>query len=267
MCVVLGLWDHHPDYSLMLIANRDEFFARPAQPASWWDGTPRILAGRDLRDGGTWLGVTAEGKIAALTSYRDLENLSRSAERSRGLIVRDFLVGQDSPRHFIEALAPDVDRYSGFNLLAGEVGSGLLCWSNQDLAMRPVASGCFGLSNRFLDSPWPKVVRGKALLEEAAGRFGQREEIELIDALFAVLTDEVYPPDEVLPDTGVGLEMERMLSPIFIRGEEYGTRCSSVILLRRDGRLLFEERSHAPEGKSGGSVRVTFKLSNGVASS
>jgi len=263
MCVLLGLWNQHPDYSLILMANRDEIFGRPAQPASWWDVTPRILAGRDLRDGGTWLGLTAEGKVAALTSYRDPENLARSAQRSRGLIVRDFLVGRDTPRRFIDALAPDVDRYSGFNLLAGDLGEGLLCWSNQDQELRPVAPGVFGLSNHFLDTPWPKVVRGKTLLEEAAGSFGQREEIELVDALFAALCDEEQPADGDLPDTGVGIEMERFLSPIFIRGQEYGTRCSTLILLRRDGRLLFEERSHAPGGKGAGSVRVIFTLPDG----
>jgi len=241
MCILLGLRERHPDYPLILIANRDEFYARPSQRATWWGEHPELFAGRDLSQGGTWLGVNRSGRIAVVTSYRDPENFERSDVRSRGLLVRDFLCSHEAVLDFFERLPETTSHYNGFNLVGGD-RKALYCWSNRDGVLQRIPAGCFGLSNHLLDTAWPKVAKGKRLLQEVAAAHASPDEESFVEALFEILQDREVPPDALLPDTGIGLEGERFLSPIFVESEDYGTRCSTVVLMRRCGELRFEER-------------------------
>jgi uncharacterized protein with NRDE domain len=235
MCLILFAWKMHENFPLVLAANRDEFHERPSAPAAFWEDAPDLLAGRDLREGGTWLGITREGRLAALTNYRDPTSLKIGAP-SRGRLVCDYLRGREIPEAYLLRIAPDADLFNGFNLLVGDPER-LFCFSNRGARER-LDPGIYGLSNRLLDTPWPKVERGKtALLALLAGKQDPSPE-----TLFDLLTDRTRPPDDRLPDTGVGLAWERILSPLFIESPVYGTRSSTVLLIDRRGDVTFAER-------------------------
>ncbi|WP_373501014.1 NRDE family protein [Desulfococcus sp.] len=255
MCLILFLYEAHPEYRLILGANRDEFYERPTAPLSYWHersavrgaAMATILAGRDLRGGGTWMGVTCTGRFAALTNFRD-PSANRSGAPSRGALVRDFLGVRELPLAYAERIARAGTAYNGFNLLVGDRRGALCYYSNRKPEIHPLKPGIHGLSNRFLDSPWPKVARGKKALE----RVGSNRRIDP-EAVLEILADRVRPPEDLLPDTGVGLEWERILSPVFITSPTYGTRSSSVLLVGRDGKVHFVERTFISEGDA---VRV-----------
>lgn len=236
MCLILLAWQAHPQYPLILAANRDEFYDRPTAAADFWEERPDILGGRDLRDGGTWLGVTRRGRWAALTNYRDPQAV-RAGAPSRGWLVRNFLEGSDSPAAYLERLAPRVREYNPFNLFAGDAES-LHIVSSQG-SSGPVPPGVHGLSNAVLDTPWPKVRRGR----EAFRRLLERHSEPDPDALFQCLADMERAPDGDLPETGIGQDWERILSPLFITSPVYGTRSSTVLMVNRRGRVTFIERS------------------------
>ena len=254
MCLILFLVDAHPDYRLIVGANRDEFYERPTAPLGYWGnrfgGSPPalapVLAGRDLRGGGTWMGVTHTGRFAALTNFRD-PSANRNGAPSRGALVGDFLAGREIPLAYLERIARSGVSYNGFSLLVGDQ-SGLFYYSNRRPNIQAVRPGIHGLSNRFLDSPWPKVERGKAALERVCSN-----EFIAPEAILDILEDRLRPSDDLLPDTGVGRDWERILSPVFITSPTYGTRSSSVLLVGRDGETRFVERTFAPEGDA---VRV-----------
>ncbi len=238
MCLIALAWQAHPEYPLIVAANRDEFHRRPAQAARFWPEAPALLAGRDLAAGGTWLGITRTGRFAALTNVR--EPGAPQGSRSRGLLVSGFLQGADSPQAYAAAVAADGAHYSGFNLLVGDAGS--LWWvSNRAPAPMPVTPGVHALSNHLFNTPWPKVQRARDGLTAALAA-------PTPEALFALLADDRAAPDDELPDTGVGLAMERLLSPPFIRSGGYGTRCSSVLLAGRE-RIFFAEQTFTPDGE------------------
>jgi uncharacterized protein with NRDE domain len=260
MCIILGLWQSHPDYPLILIANRDEFHDRPTRSASWWADESEVFGGTDLRAGGSWLGINKGGKLAAVTSFRDARSFKGTEQRSRGLVVRDFLISECTTEVYFQELAEQGEHYDGFNLLAGDVREGLLCWSNRDSALNRIEPGCFGLSTRFFETPWPKVVKAKKLLSEAAAQARASEEESFVEALFEILKDSEQPMDAELPDTGVGPEAERLLSSVFIQSKEYGTRCSTVILHRPDDQLLFCERSYSADAVEQSTVQARFRL-------
>ena len=235
MCLILFAWKAHERFPLVLAANRDEFYDRPSAPAAFWEDEPDLLAGRDLRDGGTWLGITRSGRLAALTNYRDPASLKAGAP-SRGGLAADYLRGRESPEAYLDRIGPTADRYNGFGLVCGN-GDELFFFSNRGNRER-VTSGVHGLSNRLLDTPWPKVERGRGALQELLrGKDGPSP-----GALFEILQDRSRPPDEQLPETGVGIEWERILSPLFIESPAYGTRSSTVLLIDRDGVVTFVER-------------------------
>ncbi len=236
MCLILFSYECHPRYRLVLAANRDEFYDRATAPLAFWSDAPRILAGRDLKAEGAWMGVDRFGRFAALTNFRDPASLKPNAP-SRGDLVSDFLRGSVPPRTYLEALQAMGDRYNGFNLLVGD-GDCLYYFSNRTGEIRKLIPGIYGLSNRFLDTPWPKVETGKQEFE----RMLSQDRIET-ESLFRLLADRTRPPDDQLPNTGVGVELERMLSYRFITGEHYGTRSSSVLLMGRDHRVRFSERT------------------------
>jgi len=237
MCLIILVCDVHPDYRLILAANRDEFFARPTAPADFWDDAPQVLAGRDLKSGGTWLGITRTGRIAALTNYRDPRSIRKGAP-SRGRLTSGFLCGSLSAADYLEFLRREGEDYNGFNLVFGEPER-LRYFSNRGDLPSSLAPGIHGISNHLLDTPWPKVTRGREAMESlvAAGNAIHPE------ALFAILADRTPAPDHLLPDTGVGIERERLLSPIFIASPKYGTRSSTIILIDRENRVTFVERT------------------------
>ncbi|MGH7580669.1 MAG: NRDE family protein [Gemmatimonadales bacterium] len=252
MCLVLIALDSHPDYSLIVAANRDEFYDRPTAPAGFWDDAPAVLAGRDLKAGGTWLGIDRRGRFAAVTNYRQGRR-EASAERSRGHLVRDFLTTAIGAAETIERARADAALYNGFNLIVGDARE-LLYFSNREGRARTLEPGVYGLSNHLLDTAWPKVTSTKSAL----GALLSGDPSELIAGLFALLSDRSQPADEELPRTGIGLQWERLVSSAFVVSSRYGTRSSTVVLVGRDGGGVFVERSFGPEGRLSGERRFTF---------
>ena len=235
MCLILFAYKIHPSYRLIVAANRDEFYERPSQPADFWDKQPQILAGRDLQEGGTWLGITREGKYAAITNYRDPAAFKAGAP-TRGKLVSNFLAYSQKAGSYIEKMSGQVSNYNGFNLICGD-DDDLFVYSNRGEKQK-LDAGIYGLSNHLLDSPWPKVSRGKKLLAATLDKKGAELEADL----FALLADRRVAPDNKLPSTGIGLEWERMLSAIFIESPVYGTRSSTILLIGKNRRVKFVEK-------------------------
>ena len=224
MCIILFSWQQHSDYPLVVTANRDEFHDRATEPAGW---RGQVCCGLDGVAGGTWMGVTADGRFAALTNYR--EPHEPDAPRSRGLLPYFFLRGDDTPVRFLEEVDAEQHYYAGFNLLIGDRDQ-LWYFSNRESGPpRPVPPGVHGLSNGLLNEPWPKVEKGRARLADVI-----RDEPRHQD-LLAIVRDTRQPADHELPDTGVGLETERLVAPIFIRTPHYGTRASTSVLIPHQG--------------------------------
>ncbi len=250
MCVLFLAVDAHPRYRLVLAGNRDEAHVRPTAPLARWADAPHVLAGRDLEAGGTWLGVTESGRWATVTNVRDPKvggsppASVRPDRLSRGALVAGFLRGSDAPADYAAQVQAERDAYNGFNLLVGD-GADVWIASSRRGAGR-LAPGLYGLSNDTLDTPWPKITRGRAAFAEAL-RPARLDPADLI----AFLADETLADDEDLPETGVGRDLERALSPLFIRGPHYGTRASTVLLLDRNGGGTVVEQSWGPDGVAG----------------
>jgi uncharacterized protein with NRDE domain len=238
MCLILFALHTHSAYPIVVAANRDEHLDRPALPAGGWPDAPGVLAGRDARGGGTWMGVARDGRWAAVTNVREPAVPQRPDAPSRGALVADFLRGRAAPAAYLAALAPRAAEWNGFNLLVGDA-AGAWWLSNRAPGPLRVEPGVHGLSNARLDTPWPKVVRGRADVERILAGPGDALE----ESLFRALSRRDPAPDADLPDTGVGLEWERALSPPFIATPGYGTRVQTVLLVGRDGRVRFVERS------------------------
>ncbi len=239
MCLILFAIDAHPEYELIVAANRDEFYHRPTLPAHVWSHPSWMIAGKDLEGGGTWLGLDTYGRIAMLTNYRDLKNINPDAP-SRGELVCDFFISRGTSSDYLSSVQEKSSLYNGFNLLCCD-HSGMFYYSNYDTDVEHVSSGIHGLSNALLNDDWPKIKKGKTGLEELLQQnFTIRD---LLDLLY----NDAIASDHDLPETGVGLEMERMLSPMFIKSETYGSRTSSIILKDRKGKISFVERSYEPE--------------------
>ena len=237
MCLILLAYNVHPRYRLVLGANRDEFYARPTAPLDFWKDHPEILAGRDLEQNGTWMGVTRNGRLAAVTNYRDPGAVIKDAI-SRGYLVTDFLLGRMSPQDYLGRIAAKADRYNGFNLIIGDARD-LFYFSKQDSKIRPLGPGIYGLSNHLLDTPWPKVKAGKRQLADLI--IGNKD--ISTDAILQLLEHQAISSDADLPATGVGIAWERVLSPIFISSPDYGTRSSSVLTIDPQGGIRFVERT------------------------
>lgn len=268
MCLVLLAIDKHPDYSLVVAANRDEFHARPTSPAASWRDAPEVLAGRDLSAMGTWLGVTRAGRFAAVTNLRVPGTPARPL--SRGDLVRTYLEGHLDARAHARDVIARAHLVGPFNLVVGGVvGSTPELWVTDGSTLTEVRAAVRGVSNASETSrasgatPWPKVARGEAALLAA---LEQRGELST-DALFEILRDRTTAPDELLPDTGVGLAGERFLSSAFLVSPAYGTRCSTVVTFDRRGRVTFEERSFGPGGEGIGVVREAFTIQSPPAGS
>jgi uncharacterized protein with NRDE domain len=235
MCLIVFAWQVVPGVPLVAASNRDEFYNRPAAPADWWEDHPHVYAGRDLLGRGTWMGVTRDGRFAAVTNIRS-PLYKRPEAPTRGALVADYLIGEASAEEYITEISPRAHLYSGFNLLVGDRDK-LIWYSNgadDERNGRPLAPGIYGLSNGSLDAPWPKVVRTKAqfasLLCQGAPESGY----------FEMLTDTTRAPDCRLPTTGVSIEWERILSAVCIESADYGTRASTVVKLYADSAVLDE---------------------------
>jgi uncharacterized protein with NRDE domain len=240
MCLIGVAFRHHPGCELLLAANRDEFHARPSAAAAVWDDAPDVYGGRDLRGGGSWLAVSARGRLAAVTNVRRMVPPNPAAP-SRGALVADFVRGSETAARYAARLRELAADYSGFNLLLYDGRELLYVDNHPHYECAPVSPGVHVVSNDQLDTPWPKSLRLRAVMERESGA----------EALFAALADRRPARDDELPDTGVGLPLERMLSPPFIVSEGYGTRCSTVV--RADaGSIAFAERRFGPDGAETG---------------
>jgi uncharacterized protein with NRDE domain len=253
MCLLSFAIDSHPRYRLILAANRDENFVRPSASARFWDDKPQILAGRDLEAGGTWLGVSRNGRLAALTNYYGPDEYAPD-KLSRGALITDFLNGDISSDDYFEHLQRTGDFYNGFGLIFCDL-EGFHYFTNRGPSVINIPAGVHGLSNHLLDTHWPKVNSVKSGLQHIISS----AEINP-DDLLSLLSDRTRYADNLLPDTGVGIERERSLSSIFVSREEFGTRCSTVVLIDRDNRLTFLERSFDAQGNSTGTTEFRFDL-------
>ncbi len=255
MCLILFAFQAHENFPLVIAANRDEAYARPAAPAGFWRDHPHVYGGRDLEMGGAWMGLTRHGRFAAVTNYRD-GFPKGGAPRSRGELVGGYLTGTQAARPYLESVATRKTEYAGFGVLAGDLNA-LWFLSNYGNGIEAIAAGVHGLSNHLLDTPWPKVTSGKrelaALLNGDVGTLPEK--------LFDMLSDRSVATDRELPDTGIGLQREKALGPKFIAVDDrYGTRASTVIIVGRDGRVHYIERSFGPRGTFLSVVSNRFEL-------
>ena len=238
MCLIVIGWRVHPDYPLVVAANRDEFYRRPSMPLGRWPDAPDVIGGLDLEAGGTWLGIAETGRFAAVTNVR--EPGMAKGELSRGWLTRHFLTSDRTALDYARQI--DGTRYSGFNLLLADNDS-LLYLSNRDAEPRPLAPGIYGVSNHRLDTPWPKLLKARQHFAAALGHLPDP------DACFELLADRAIEPDESLPATGVPLPWERLLSAVFVQSADYGTRASSVLLRGKDGSITMFEKNFNSDGQ------------------
>jgi len=246
MCLIAWNWQPDADQPLLLIANRDEYYVRPTRPLHHWEGAP-ICAGKDLQAGGTWLGLAPGGRMAALTNVRDMRQ-QRADAPSRGALVSDFLSGQSSASHYLERISAGAARYNPFNLLVYD-GQTLLGFESQGARIVALRPGIAAVSNAGFDTPWPKLLALKSGLQDWVTQ-QSTPQAPGKEALFALLAQNEPAPDTQLPDTGIPLERERVLSSAFIRSSDYGTRASSLVMLRRNS-ARFIERSFDAQGCTG----------------
>lgn len=239
MCLIAFSYKNHIKYELVFLANRDEFYERPTRAAGFWDEYPELLAGKDLKAGGTWMGINKSGEFSALTNYRDMD-MRKEDPPSRGHLVLNFLTSSDEPEQYLKKVDSEAHRFDGFNLIVGNLDD-LSYYTNKTNNIQRLNPGVHGLSNHLLDTPWPKVTRAK---QELAGQL----QFDTIDeqALFDILKNDIPAPDPELPDTGIPRELERAVSPIFIKTDRYGTRCSTILLVDKNGEVIFEERRYKP---------------------
>lgn len=252
MCLITFSYKTDDNFPFIFSTNRDEFYERPTRPAQFWEDHPRLLAGKDLKAGGTWMGITKENKFAALTNFRDLTNIKENAP-SRGQIVTDFLTGDLSPVDFFEKMEPSAADYNGFNLLFGFTDE-LYYFNNVKIELQKIEPGYHTLSNAFLNSEWPKS-------QKALRRFKETLRQNPLDRerYFEFLQDTEQFPDHLLPSTGLPMEKERMVSSIFIQSEDYGTRCSTLIFADPNSETTFIEKSYKPGTREvDQSVEFTF---------
>lgn len=249
MCLIVFAWRPGHALPLLVAANRDEFHRRPSAPAAQWNDAPQVYAGRDLEAGGTWLGLSTHGRFAAVTNVR--EPSQTPGPRSRGDLPRGWLAGTDTLDRYAARVLTQSEQYTGFNLLLGD--GKRLCWISQH-RLTWLTEGIYGLSNAQLDTPWPKLTKARQALE------AELEHPEP-EALFELLGDTTQPADDQLPDTGVGLASERMLSSAFIKGEHYGTRASTLVYAWENGERRLLERSFGPNGQPQGKADLRFRAS------
>lgn len=254
MCLVFLAYEQHPNYQLVVAANRDEAYPRPTAPAHYWSDHPHILAGRDLEAGGTWMGVNTSGRFAALTNVRS-PRARLPNPPSRGELITGFLNRDGCCASFLRHIETSANLYNGFSLLL-YAEDGLHYFSNfDDTGFRLLSPGLYGLSNHLLDTPWPKVERGKAAVRDWL-ESGEDD----VEVLFDIMRRKDYAADEDLPETGVDKSFERALSALFIESPGYGTRSTSVVTVGYDGVCLFTERTFEPHSKVASTVHFQLDV-------
>lgn len=251
MCLIAFAWNVHPRWRLLLAGNRDEFHARPSAALAAWNDAP-ICAGRDERAGGTWLGVGSGARCSAVTNVRDPTD--SQAGESRGMLVADYLAGEAGATEYADRMQRVAPDYRPFNLLLFDEQAAFYLGNRPGAHKHAVRAGVHGLSNAALDTPWPKT---SALVQQVQGWI-DHDDGDDFSPLFAALADEGVAPDAQLPHTGVGLELERRLSPAFIRGPQYGTRASTVVALDYNGNGLIIERRFGPNGRFDGETTLSI---------
>lgn len=254
MCLILLSFQQHSEFPLVLAANRDEFYRRPSQTAHFWDKSPQVLGGRDLEQGGTWLGISRQGRIAAVTNIR-APNSNNTSAKSRGKLTRDFLTGEETPAQYYKKIQPELDQYNGFNLIFGDAAN-LYYLSSDDGELVRLEAGLYGLSNAGLDTPWPKVREAKQAFQHLL------QPVPDVTGIVAMLGDGSRAADEQLPDTGIGLEWERILSSRFIHTPDYGTRATTVLSVSRHGSVHFYEQNFLANGNQGEVQAYRFNISS-----
>ena len=251
MCLITFAYKAHPKYRFILAANRDEFYARPTTAVNWWEDRSEILGGRDLQALGTWMAMNKNGRFAAVTNFRDLQNINPVAQ-SRGDLPVNFLRENVSPDEYAKRVFEDGKKYNGFNLLV--MSEGMAHVSNYDESINSLQPGIYGLSNALLDTPWPKVVKSKKAFENLI-----QEEFKT-ENLIEIMQDETTAPDEELPETGLDYDREKALSAMCIRTPDYGTCCSTAITIDHDGNVNFVEKSYPVGNRKEGTVSYDFKI-------
>ncbi len=249
MCLIAFAWNMHPRWRLVLAGNRDEFHARPSAALARWDDAP-VIGGRDLQAGGTWLGVTETGRCCVVTNVRDPRDPQLGV--SRGMLAADFLVGGVDATAHARKLLSTASEYRPFNLLTFDARDAFYLGNRPEPRAQAVARGVHGLSNADFNTPWPKTRKLMSCLQGWIDAGGEDE----FALLFNALADERVAPDTELPDTGVGLERERLLSPAFIRGEHYGTRASTIVAMGHDDTGMIVERRFGPNGRFDGETTI-----------
>jgi uncharacterized protein with NRDE domain len=253
MCLIALSWQQHPQYKLILVANRDEFYRRKTLQAHYWSDNPSILAGKDLEAGGTWMGVCQNGKFTALTNYRDIQNLNPQAI-SRGNLTAQYLQSDLAPFEYLKGIAMESKQYNGFNLLVGDERN-LYYYSNYEGQVRQLKAGVYGLSNHLLDTAWYKVKKLKMKFKE----YLQENQVQ-VSELLDLMHDTEKPADSEVQQTGLDMERERMLSPMFIESAEYGTCSSTVLLIDYDNRVQFTERVYETAYRAASEQTFRFEI-------
>ncbi len=238
MCLVVFSVNNHPIYKFVAIANRDEFYERPTQKAHWWNNA-KILAGRDLKANGTWMGVTKNEKFAALTNFRSPSEIDVN-KKTRGEIVSDYLTSDLTIETFLTKLKQKND-YNGYNLILFD-SERAAYFSNKQNSIHFLEKGTYAVSNALLDTPWQKLAIAKKKINDII----ENATVFDTEKAFEIMKNKDITVDTELPETGVGLEIERMLSPIFVQSKQYGTRSTTLFLLTHDGHASYEERTYYP---------------------
>jgi uncharacterized protein with NRDE domain len=250
MCLIALSLGQHPDFPLILAANRDEFHARPTKEAHWWPDNPDIVGGRDLQAGGTWLALHRSGRFATVTNFRDAQ-APKAGHRSRGRLVTGFLEGDFTPAGYLDTI--DGDRYAGFNLIVGTMDD-VAYLSNREEGSRQLEPGNYGLSNALLDGPWHKVERSKKRLASmlASGAVNETSLMRLMD-------DRTRAPVADVEKGRHDFDTAHAITAPFIVMPGYGTRCTTVVLVDRDGNWRFTERRFDPAGRQTGESKFSFR--------
>jgi len=256
MCLIIFAYKAHSEFPLIIASNRDEFYLRPTEPPHFWKHDPKVLAGLDKKEGGSWLGLSTEGRISFITNFRLPTGVESQTAKSRGHLVRNFLTSTESPQHYLNGIKKDAHDYGGFNLFVGDLDQ-LLYFSNQSGKIQTINPGIYGISNHLLDTPWPKVVIGKTMFQNCL----RQKQDNLVQNLFQILIHQDQPADHELPHTGVKIEWERLLAPIFVKSSDYGTVSSSVILVDSNGIGQFYHREYHGNPSKFESVIYNFSFS------
>lgn len=255
MCLIFLSFNQHPEFPLIVAANRDEFYNRPATPLDFWQENPKILAGKDLSGGGTWLGVSKTGYFGMLTNYRDMANLKLGAP-TRGKLVIDYLAGEFDPSTYLQALDANASKYNGYNIILGKLNDPWY-YSNENHKIYRLGTGLYGLSNAFIDTDWPKVTLGKEHFRQVI----EQDSFDTED-LFALMNNKELASDDDLPNTGIGYEKEKLLSSMYIEMSGYGTRNTTILTKDREGNVKILERTYSTKENLISDKEYEFSISS-----